>query len=297
MSNLQLFAVTAHGLQSLPTPADAQDFTDLYHGLALGVYSIARTFDHNKFLRLDHHLARTVNSMRLLGWEYALDEARLRRAIHAICTAFPAPEMRVRIDVLAEPALTLGTDSRELLALMPFTPLPAAYYTHGVTLDVATDLHRTNPLIKTAAFAEARKRSALEQKLGSQSYESLLLDGEGNILEGTSSNFYGMRDGILYTAGQGVLEGITRSIILDLVRQRQIPLHLEAVNLTAVAWLDEAMISSSSRGLLPVVQIGDTMIGDGQPGSYCRRLMAAYEAFVVRNVQSAIDSNLILPLA
>jgi branched-chain amino acid aminotransferase len=283
MSNLQLFAVTATGLQPLPTPTDAQDFTDLYHGLKLGVYSIARTFAHNKFLRLDHHLARTVNSMRLLGWEYRLDEARLRHAIHKLCTAFPSPEMRVRIDVLAESAHALGTDSRELLALMPFTPLPADYYSHGVTLDVAAGLHRANPLIKTAAFAEARKQSGVV----SHSFESLLLDEAGNILEGTSSNFYGVQAGAIYTAGQGILEGITRSIILDLVRQHQIPLHLEAVNLNAVMRLDEAMISSSSRGLLPVVQIGDTLIGDGQPGPYSRRLMAAYDAFVAQNVQTA----------
>lgn len=284
MNNLQLFAITAIGPQPLPTPADAKDFTDLYAGLKLGVYSIVRTFDHNKFLHLEHHLARTVNSMRLLGWDYRLDERRLRQAIHALCTAFPTPEMRVRIDVLAEPARSLGSDSRELLALAPFTPLPPAYYTHGVTLEFATDLHRSNPLIKTADFAEARKRSGV----GSHSFEALLVDPQGFILEGTSSNFYGVRDGTIYTAGQGVLEGITRSILLDLMRQLALPLQLDPVPVNAVGQLQEAAISSSSRGLLPVVQIGDTIIGDGQPGPYSRQLMAAYEHFVAQHIQTAL---------
>jgi branched-chain amino acid aminotransferase len=283
MSELQLFAITATGPQPLPTPAAAKDFTDLYHGLALGVYSVIRTFDHNQFLRLDHHLARTVNSMRLLGWDYQLDERRLRQAIHTLCTAFPAAEMRVRIDVLAEPARCLGTESRELLALMPFTPLPNAYYTQGITVDYATALHRANPLIKTADFAEARKRSS-----GAKSFEALLVD-DGKILEGTSSNFYGVRNGVLYTAGQGVLKGITRSIILDLARQLAMPLQLEAIAVSEVAQLDEAAISSSSRGLLPVVQVGETIIGAGQPGPYTQRLMAAYDAFVVQNIRTAIE--------
>lgn len=283
MSDLQLFAITAAGPQSLPMPSDASDFTDLYHGLALGVYSVIRTYDHNKFLRLDHHLARTVNSMRLLGWDYQLDEVRLRQAIHALCTAFPAPEMRVRIDILAEPAHSLGTASRELLALMPFTPLPSSYYTQGVAVDFATALHRANPLIKTADFAEARKRGGYS----AASYESLLVE-EGKILEGTSSNFYGVRDGVLYTAGQGVLEGITRSVVLDLARQLALPVQLEAIAVTAVEQLAEAAISSSSRGLLPVVQVGETRIGTGQPGPYTQRLMAAYEAFVAQNVRTAI---------
>ena len=284
MSDLQLFAITAAGPQPLPTPNDAKDFTDLYHGFALGVYSVIRTYDHNKFLRLDHHLARTVKSMGLLGWDYQLDESRLRQAIHTLCTAFPSPEMRVRIDVLAEPAYRLGTESRELLALMPFTPLPSTYYTQGVTVDFAADLHRINPLIKTADFADARKRSSHSPA----AYESLLV-ANGKILEGASSNFYGVRAGVLYTAGQGVLEGITRSVILDLARQLPMPVQLAAIAVNEVSELAEAAISSSSRGLLPVVQVGETVIGTGQPGPNTQRLMAAYEAFVAQNVWTAID--------
>lgn len=283
MPALQLFAITAAGLQSLPVPTDANDFTDLYPGLALGVYSVIRTYDHNKFLRLDQHLARTVNSMRLLGWEYQLDERRLRQAIHTLCTAYPAPEMRVRIDLLAEPARSLGTESRELLALMPFTPLPSTYYAQGVTVDFAADLHRANPLIKTADFAEARKRSGQR----SAAYELLLVEN-GKILEGTSSNFYGVRNGVLYTAGAGVLEGITRSVLLDLARQLPMRVQLEAIRVDEIEQLAEAAISSSSRGLLPVVQIGETTIGDGQPGSYTQQLMAAYDAFVAQHIRTAI---------
>lgn len=284
MSNLQLFAVTDQGPQPLSIPADAKDFTDLYHGLALGVYSVARTFDHNKFLYLDHHLARTIKSMRLLGWDYHLDERRLRQAIHTLCTAFPAPEMRVRIDVLAEPVRCLGTESRELLALMPFAPLPADYYTRGVRVAFATDLQRANPLIKTADFAEARKRS----DSGATSYEVLLVDGD-KILEGASSNFYGVYNGTLYTAGAGVLEGITRSIVLDLVRQSAIPWQLDPLRMKDIPSLTEAAISSSSRGLLPVVQIGETIIGNGTPGPITRQLMAAYEAFVAAHVLTAVE--------
>lgn len=283
MSNLQLFAITEQGPQPLPTPADAKDFTDLYHGLALGVYSVVRTFDHNQFLRLEHHLARTIKSMRLLGWDYHLDERRLRQAIHTLCTAFPAPEMRVRIDVLAEPAQPLGTESRELLALMPFTPLPATYYSQGVAVTFAADLQRANPLIKTADFAEARKR----MESGAASFEVLLVNGD-RLLEGASSNFYGVRNGTLYTAGAGVLEGITRSIILDLVRQSAIPLQLDPVHIKDIPSLTEAAISSSSRGLLPVVQIGETIIGNGAPGPLTRQLMTAYDAYVAAHVQTAI---------
>lgn len=282
MSQLQLYALTATGPHSLPVPATASDFTDLYAGLELGVYSIARTFHHHQFFQLEHHLARTVKSMRLLGWDYALDEGRLRRAIHELCLAYPSPEMRVRIDVLAAPATSLGVNSRELIALMPFTPPPVTLYTQGVAVGYAAGLHRSNPLVKTADFAAARK-----QAVHDNFYEHLLTDEQGFILEATSANFYAVRGGVIYTAGAGVLEGVTRRIVLELIGQAGVPLALQAIHVDEVPTLAEAMISSSSRGVLPVVRVGDQIIGNGQPGPITQQLIAAYAAYVEAHLQPA----------
>lgn len=285
MSQLQLFALSEQGVQPLPVPAEARDFTDLYTGLPLGVYSVLRTFAHNRFLYLDHHLARAVTSMRLLGWGYPLNEKRLRQAIHTICTNAPFAEMRLRIDILAEPARALGVESRELLALMPFAPLPATYYTQGVSVGLAPGISRTDPRIKTADFANVRKQYAGS---ATQHYEELMVNAQGEILEGLSSNFYAVVNGCLYTAGSGVLEGITRRILLDLAAQLQIPVRLEPVRLDQLASLQEAAISSSSRGWLPVVKIDDQLIGNGQPGLVSQRMIAAYDTFVAREAKSAL---------
>jgi len=286
MTEPQLYALTSSGPQPLPIPPGAADFTDLYQGLSLGVYSVIRTFHHNRFFQLDHHLARTVRSMRLLGWTYQPDEKRLRQAIHELSTAYPAPETRLRLDLLAEPVHLLGHESRELLALMPFTPPPPSLYTDGVAVGYATGLHRDNPLVKNASFANARKEAVRDSV-----YEQFLTNAQGQILEATSANFYGVRDGIFYTADEGVLEGVTRRILLDLVRAQGIPVQLQPLLVAEVPTLDEAMISSSSRGLLPVVQIDTTRIGDGTPGPITRRLIAAYNAYVDAHLQTAIETG------
>ncbi|MDQ3248178.1 MAG: aminotransferase class IV [Chloroflexota bacterium] len=285
MPNLQLFAVTPAGPQPLPIAADATALDDLYRGLAPGVYSSLRTFEHNKFLYLEHHLARTVTSMQQLGWPYRLNEERLRQAIHKVCTAAPWPDMRVRIDVLAESAHALGTNSRELIGLMPFTPLPATLYTQGVTVDFAAGILRSQPLVKTAAFVEQRKGFAVGTP---DAYERLLTDADGFILEGLSSNFYAIQQGVVRTAGVNVLEGITRKIVLALITQMNLPLRLEALHKNELAALDEAAISSSSRGIVPVVAIGGVGIGNGHPGPLFARLRTAYDAFVAHTIQLAI---------
>ena len=115
-NKVQLFAVTRSAVKPLRVPETAQSFDDLYDGLALGVYSALRTFEHEKFLCLQEHIERTKRSMELLGWTYQLDEALLRHALHQVCSAYPGHEMRVRFDVLAETAVSLGSDSRLLVA-------------------------------------------------------------------------------------------------------------------------------------------------------------------------------------
>lgn len=285
--DVQLFAVTAVGLQPLPVPSGVQSFDELYTGLALGVYSALRTFNHNQFLYLDAHIERTKRSMALLGWSYRLDEMALRRALHAACAAYHRPEARVRFDVLAEPARSLGTESRVLLALMPFTPPPPELYENGVAVALVDDLARERPLAKTADFAENRRRYTSGGQQGI--YEYLLHDAQGYILEGTSTNFYGARAGVVYTAGSGVLEGVTRRIVLDLLAQLGIPLHLEPVQRGEIGALDEAFLTGSSRAVLPVTQIDGQRVGDGRPGPIARRLLLAYNTFVAQTIRPAMD--------
>lgn len=315
MTNLQHFAVEDTGSRPLPVPPDAAQFTDLYAGLALGVYTALRTFDHNRFLYLDRHLDRTEKSMALLGWDYRVDRPRLCRQLDVIVSDSAAAEMRVRIDVLAEPALSLGTDSRELIAIQPFTPPPAELYEQGVAVEFAVGLSRENPLVKAAEFAARRPASGgLRQLEGTTDaakddgppttaepdgvvrgpssvvpYEYLLLSPDGRILEGAGTNFWGVRDGAVFTAGEGVLEGVTRSIILELLRDLGIPLRLEAVGLNEIGRLDEAAISGSSRAFLPVVAIAGQTIGDGRPGPLSRRILDAYNAFLRAQVRRATD--------
>ena len=284
MQTVQLFAVETGAIRPLPVPDHVTGFDQLYDGLELGVYSALRTFAHNKFLCLAEHIQRTRDSMTLLGWPDELDEARLRQGLHEATSHYPLPEARVRFDFLAAPPRHLGTNSRLLIGLMPFTPPPPELYQTGVQVRFAPDLARHNPLAKTADFAQVRR----VYKVGGEIYEYLLVNEQHQILEGTGTNFYGVRDGVLYTAGTGVLAGITRQIILDLAQELRIPVSLEPICVEEISQLSEAAISGSSRALLPVVQIEEQMVGNGRPGPICQQLLAAYNDFVAREVKTAI---------
>ena len=286
MSNNRLYAVTQNGIEELAIPQQISDLTNLYTGLALGVYSALRTYDHNKFLELDAHLERTERSMALLNWDYDLDHERLKEALHAATSAYPASDARVRFDILSQPARSLGTESRELIALTPFKPEPKTCYTQGVGADFVPALVRYEPLAKTAEFAE--RRSIMLPTRTQSHYEYLLLDEADNILEGTLTNFWVVRNGQVWTAGEDVLEGITRKILLDLIPDMGIPLHEQAVNKRELPSFDEAFISGSSRAIVPVVRIASFEIGNGRPGPVSRQILRTYQEYVQENIEPAV---------
>lgn len=286
MKSVQLFAVTDSGPLSLPVPGQADHVNNLYDHLPVGVYTALCTFEHNKFLHLEGHLDRLDQSMDLLGWDYTLNRVTLRRCLHRVCTNYPMYNARVRLDVLAEVAAILNANSRVLIGLSPFEPLPGLLYEEGVRVGIASKLSRKQPQIKRAEFVFERRKYIEENP---DYYECLMVDESGRILEGFTSNFYGVRDGVLWTAGQGMLEGIARKIVVKVAEELSIPIKYEPIRLEEISTLDEAAISSSSRAIIPIIQIGDQVVGSGRPGPIIGRLLKAYNSYVKEAIKLAID--------
>jgi branched-subunit amino acid aminotransferase/4-amino-4-deoxychorismate lyase len=287
---VQLFAVEPSGPRPLPVPAGAQTFHDVLDGLPLGVYSALRTFHHDRFLWLDAHFDRTDQSMQLLGWEDRLDRPALRRALHEAATAYPLADSRIRFDVLSEvpdraAGRKLATSSRVVAILSPFRAVPEAFLRDGVRVEIAPQLRRDRPLIKRADFVIQRRPFPLERQ---DSYEHLLVDPEGGILECSSSNFHAIQGDALVTGGGGALEGITEKVLLRVATDLGVAIRRERIRLDELGSLDEAFLTSSTRGLVPIVDIAGTRIGKGVPGPAWKRLSEAYDAFADREALRAV---------
>ena len=285
-NSVQLFAVTPEGPLPLPVPAGAENIHDLFDTLPAGFYTALATFDHNKFLLLKDHLDRLENSLILLGWDYQLDRTALRRTLHEVVSAYPLPNARIRLDVLPRPVPHFNTDSRLLIALSPFDPIPESLYQDGVAVGTTRRLSRSQPLVKKAEFVFQR-RECLEAD--SKIYEHLMLDEDGYILEGTTSNFYAVRDKVLWTAGQGVLEGVARRLVLEVAADLGLPLRFDPVHVDTISKLDEAALSSSSRAIIPIIQIDGQTVGSGRPGPVSRRLLRAYQEVVTQIIRPAYE--------
>ena len=282
---IQLFAVVGSEPQPLAVATGATNYHELLDDADLGVYSALRTFHHDRFLHLEDHLDRTDRSMELLGWDFRIDRPALRRALHEIVTAYPLPDARVRFDVLAKPAIRLGSSSRVVVGLSPYKAVPDRFLRDGVRVEVARDLARARPLVKTADFVIRRRPFPLER---AEAYEHLLVSPDGRILECSSSNFHGVRAGDLFSAAGGALEGITQKVLLRLASELGVHVRREHVRLADVGTLDETFLTSSIRGVVPVVDVAGTKIGAGAPGPITTKLRRAYDAYAERNAAPAV---------
>ncbi|MEO6708782.1 MAG: aminotransferase class IV [Planctomycetota bacterium] len=273
---LQFFALTGEDVEQLEVVGETGTVHELLEVLPLGVYSALRTFHHERFLWLDAHFDRTERSMAQLGWTNRLDRELLRRALYRCVGDYPLTDSMVRFDVLREPAKVQGVSAEVFIALSPYLPVPEEFLRDGVRVELAPHLRRETPRIKTTEFV--RRRRPLP--LGTQErYEGVLLDDEQRFLECSSANIAFVRGKQVIAASDGVLEGIT-----SLVLQKLAPgLGLEWVDrrlpFGELGQVDEAFLSSSSRGVVPIVKIESTRIGNGSVGGQTRALTAAYYAF------------------
>lgn len=271
-----LYALTKQG--ALPLPAPEATLHDLFDGVPEGVYSGLRSYGA-RWLRLEDHMARTERSLALLGWEPAMDQELLRTALREVADG---EHLRVRFDVLREDWRTAVGTCRMLLGVTPFAPVPDAILRDGARVITTADLHRDLPRAKTTRFVLERA-----PHVPREDYEVIMVDRQGRLLEGSSSNFHVVNNGVLVTAGQGVLEGITRMIVLELAARLNVPVELDAPRIDQLDQWDEAFVTSSTRALVPVVAIDGRAIGSGKPGPVAQRLRAAYLRYADQHARVA----------
>ncbi|WP_076997414.1 aminotransferase class IV [Variovorax sp. KK3] len=104
----------------------------------------------------------------------------------------------------------------------------------------------------------------------------VLSDAHGNVVEGPGFNIFCVKDGALVTPKEGVLEGVSRRTVIEIARSLGLPVALRALPADELRSADEAFLTSSGGGVLPVTRVDDRALGDGRPGPVTQRLLKTY---------------------
>jgi branched-chain amino acid aminotransferase len=261
------------------------------------VYEVVRTYGLAPF-ELPAHLARLRHSADRIGlvpvWDEARVAAELARTLDASRGEDPpdpeaAPwnrgERYVRIvltrgagEIGLDPALAV--DPVALLIVQPLHGPPARAYAEG-TKAAIVGVRRASPraidpsaktgahLPHVLAVREARAAGALE---------ALLLDEQGSVTEGSSSNVFAVRAGRVLTPplASGILAGVTRGVVLRLARELGVPAEETPLRPEDLEGADEVFLTSTIREIVPVTRLGDRAVGPGRPGPVTHRLHRAF---------------------
>ena len=268
-------------------PGDQARVPVLDRGFLYGdsVYEVTRTFGGIPH-RLDQHLARLERSAQ--GLEMALPpRAEVAAAVAAVSARVPGSasiggtiELYLRVIVTRgggelglDPGLADGP--RLVVIARPLRRPPAAAYTDGVSV-VVSDRVRSAPALKTGNYLESVLATLEARRAGA--HEALLRDAVGRVTEGGSSNVFVVRGGRVRTPPLtgDLLPGITREELLELARADGLAVDETALWPVDLERAEEMFLSSSIRGVLPVVRCDARPIGDGRPGPITRRVMDLY---------------------
>jgi branched-chain amino acid aminotransferase len=165
-------------------------------------------------------------------------------------------------------------------------PLPATVE-RGLSL-FTVHVRRSSPDIldpKLNAHSKLNDITACIQAYTAGADEALMLDPNGFVATCNSTHFFIVKNGEVWTSsGQYCLGGITRGNVLRVCEEAGIPSFQKAFSLTDVYSADEAFVTGTFAGLVPVHTVDGRTIGTGKRGPMVERLQGLYQDLVRRDV-------------
>lgn len=263
-------------IKELPIFEEQTSLDSISRLLPQGLYSTFRTYDGaKKVFGLKTHLNRLEKPSIDPGIKPTVNQGEIRLGLRRILQEFELTEARVRI------CLSLTEQPGQVFVMVEkLNRIAEEVYKNGVRV-VTSKAKRINPRIKSTAFIQASEEERKSLLLNGI-YEALIVRN-GQILEGLTSNFFAVQNSKIVTARAGILLGVTRRIILRLLRENGKFIDYRGLRIAELPGIDEAFITSSSRGVVPVVKIDGVMIGQGAPGKVATQLRTTYDGYVAKN--------------
>jgi branched-chain amino acid aminotransferase len=275
-------------------PRDEAQVSVFDHGYLYGdgIYETMRAYGGKIFL-LGRHLSRLKWSANAIALQLPLPTEKIGDALVESLTVNKLREAYLRIQISRGPG-EIGLDPAlcpaptMVIAVKPFKDYPAELYEKGVAVAV-TATRRNHPLAQDPAIKSTNFLNNILAKIESLrvgAYEGIMLNWKGYVAEGTISNLFLVRKGVLRTPSleTGILEGITRELVLSLARRQQVPVEETLLRPRDMLKADECFITNTTLEIMPVTTVDGKPVGPGVPGPVTKKLLNAYRNEVQRHV-------------
>ncbi|MDB2575686.1 MAG: aminotransferase class IV [Planctomycetota bacterium] len=237
-----------------------------------------------KVFRLDHHLDRLIHSAKALAFDEIPTKESMRAEIRRTLEANGMDDgVHVRLTLSRGLKITSGMDPRlnqagpTLIVLAEYKA--PVYDKQGLNLATSSlrrfpsdcldpKIHHNNLLQSILAKVEANAAGA---------DDAIMLDMRGFVAETNATHLFMVDGGVLATSRTVACpEGVTRSTVLKLCREHDIPHRVEDISLTEFHRAEEVFCTGTMGELAGVTRIDGRTIGDGEIGPLTQRLSSLY---------------------
>ncbi len=261
--------------QIRPVEQTAIGLTDLGLLRGHGMFDYFRTYNGRPF-QWAYYWNRIVNSAAQMHLPLPITATEAHAIILDLLARSGQPDIAIRVLLTggyAPDSLTVSQPNLLLIAEAVKVVQPADYE-HGIRV-ILDDYVRSIAKVKSTDYKHV---ISMAETIRSADASDVLYHQNGQISELSRSNFFIINGNRLITPNEHILFGITRQTVLDLA-QPDFDIEERAVLLDEVFEADEAFTTSSIKMVLPVVQVGDRVIGNGKPGPKTKLLLERMQSF------------------
>ena len=253
------------------------------HGFLFGdgIYETLRTYG-GKVWQIDEHLKRLAVSAALLKIGLPWGREKIASWVNGLVKRSGFMESRIRITVTRGSNGMVFTDSKKptiLIQAAELKPQASAIYKNGVPV-ITLKMKRILPEAKTISLLPM---VVAWQKIAEKRvFEAIYVDEKNRVLEGTVTNVYIVKRGIVYTPAKGVLPGTTLMALKKAAARVGIKVLRRDFTVGVLRNADEVFITNAPRGIVPVCGVDGIKIG--RPGAITKKLMKAFESYICQNI-------------
>ena len=250
-----------------------------------GVYEVIPVYGKRPF-RLKQHLDRLKRSCDAIRLTNPCKDTDWKTIIEKLISESDAQDQMVYLQI------TRGVAPRDHAFPENVEPTCFAYgkalnfpdektQSHGVSAITTQDIRWLRCDIKAVALLAnvILRQSAVENGAA----EAILLRDE-SLTEGAASNIFIVKDDCIITPPKSelILPGITRDLVVELAHANNLCIEERAVSVEELMTADEVWMTSSTKEILPIVNINNNPVGTGKPGSMHKRVLAIYQDYIDR---------------
>jgi branched-chain amino acid aminotransferase len=272
----------------------------LDHGFLYGegVHEVMRTYRRTPFL-FGRHVDRLRRSAGMINLDVPFTDGDLLARINQTADAFyraqgpegSRPEMCIRV-LLTRGVGSIGYELNAcpsptlVIIIKPQADPPAAAYDRGVNAVLVPVVRNhpgsINPLISSNNLLNNALASQKAYRLGG--FEAIMRNYRGEISECSQSNLFVVKGGAALTPpiDAGLLAGITRAFVLEIGASAGIQVRECTLTDADLFGADEMFLTSTTREIVPIVEVSDRTIGAGVPGPVTKALLAEFRRRVAQ---------------